>query len=564
MQKEMNEITALFSKGRFQEALTRCDKLVEAHPKDDKIRYAQGMLRQKSGDNAGAVDSYVATAKIAPNHLAALTNLGGLLFTMQRTAEAIGPLQRAVKLDPKNFPARSNLAHSLFAEGNFDEALEEAGAARKLKADSFDIYLLLVQVNDKLDRFEDTVAAARKMIEIRPDRKDGWTTLAANLQALGRFDEAEEVLLKGLKRAPDDPDAHVLLAQGKRSPEDEQKSLRILKANVKSGRMPKREEIDARFAIADLLDRAGEYDEAFEAYRKANDLKQELEPYDRVAYEKFLEDVETVCQPGFFELRKGWGSESIQPVFVVGMPRSGTTLTEQILARHPDVEGFGERGLFEKVCDPKLDLRAYHEDHVGFMTGLTKEQVQAYAKEYLSAPSKQSPVPVHAVDKTPANILSLGMMSVVFPNARILFCRRDPIDVCLSNYQQNFALGQISSSSSLEALVHAYEMCERALAHFKRVLPIEIKEVEYEELVSNPDEAGNYLFDLAGLEYSGEEVDHTAGMKGVRTASSWQVRQPIYQTSVQKWRRYEKHLGVLTEGLAKFMPNTSCSKGAAE
>ncbi len=564
MQNKMNEISALFEKGAFGDALKLCDELVAAHPKNDKIRYAQAMLRQKSGDSEGAVESYRETVRIAPKHQMALTNLGGLLFILKRMEEAIEPLQKAVDLNPKNYPALSNLAHSLYGTDRFEEALIQAERAKELNEDAIDIQVLLVQINDKLDRFEDTVIAAKKMVELKPERKDGWMILAANLQSLGRFDEAADLMREGLKRAPDDPGAHVLLSKGKRSQAEERHSLRVLSANVKSGRMPKLEEIDARFSMGDLYDRAGEYDKAFAAYHAANTMKQEFEPYDRKRFDQFLDDLKTVYTPEFFAERSGWGHPSARPIFVVGMPRSGTTLTEQILARHPDVEGFGERGLFERVSNPDFEPGYFHDNYIEVIEGLTEADVRSHSETYMAKPSELVPVPPHPLDKTPANIHSLGLIALAFPQAKLLFCRRDPIDVCLSNYQQNFKIGNISSSTSLENLVHAYDMCWDALVHFQTVLPMPIEIVDYEHLVSEPDKAANYLYDLAGLEHSGEKVDHTAGSRGVRTASIWQVRQPIYKTSVQKWRRYEKHLGVLIEGLSKYMSEEKGSASAAE
>ena len=170
MQKEMNEISALFTKGALAEALAKCDRLVEAHPKNDAIRYAQGMIRQKSGDFDGAIESYRATAKIAPKHTLALVNLGGLLYGGGRPAEAVDPLQRAIAIDPQNRPARNNLAHALFAVGEVDAALAEVELALEHQPDSYELHRLHLQINDQLDRFDASILCARRLIGLRLSR----------------------------------------------------------------------------------------------------------------------------------------------------------------------------------------------------------------------------------------------------------------------------------------------------------------------------------------------------------------------------------------------------------
>lgn len=551
MQQEMNQISALFAQGDFKNALARCKNLVAKHPKDAKIRFAHATICLKAGDTRGAIESYKATLDIAPNHLQALVNLGGLLFTAQRFAEACQPLRQALRVDPANFLARMNLAQALYGDGKIEEALEHARKARTLNDNSFEAHSLILKISDDLDQFEHSLDSARKLVQMRPDDLDTWTYLATNLSALGRYEEREHLLREALDKLPNEAAAiHMMLSEGKRDSSDEAKSLSVLENSIQSGELSIEDEIQAGFVAAKLLERAKDYDRSFAFLKGANDKKRKLEKYDREAAVKHLEDLKKTFTPEFFSTRKGWGDPSTHPLFVLGMPRSGTTLTEQILSSHPDVVGFGERGLFEQICNPALTFNQYFDDLVERTRGLCEKQIRSYGQTYLQRVMALAKTPLFAVDKTP-NILSAGLISLVFPRAHILLCRRDPIDVCLSNFQQNFS--SVPGTSSLDDLVHLYDINQRALRHFQEVLTTEIKFVDYEHIVSDPKGAPAYLFGLVGLEAPENSTDHAKGTMGVRTASVWQVRQPIYKTSVRKWQNYEKHLGPLIEGLAPYL-----------
>lgn len=555
MQKEMNQITALFTRGDFKGALSRCKRLVEKHPKDAKVRFAHATICLKAGDTRAAIDSYRATLKLEPNHLHALVNLGGLLFTEQRYADACPPLRKALTVDPANFLARMNLAQALYGDGRLEESLEHARKARTLNANSVEAHSLILKISDDLDQFEHSLDSARRLASLRPNDLDSLGYLAANLGALGKFEERELILSQALENMPDEAASiHVMLSEGRRDQAMEAESIEVLENSLNSGTLTSELEIHAGFALAKLFDRAKEYDKSFAVLSAANEKKRQIDRFDSEGATKHLEDLKQTFTRDFYRERKGWGDPSTQPLFVLGMPRSGTTLTEQLLSSHPDVVGFGERGLFELICNPTLSVDDYIKNLMERTLNLTKSDVRTYGKNYLRRVSALDHKPVFAVDKTPS-ILHAGLIALVFPNAQILCCRRDPIDVCLSNFQQDFKM--IPGTNSLEDLAHRFNIHQRALCHFLEVLPTEIKFVDYEHLVSDPDGASAYVHGLVGLGPSTEDVNHAAGTQGVRTASIWQVRQPIYNTSVQKWRRYEKHLGPLIARLAPYLDDTN-------
>ncbi|MEM7427454.1 MAG: tetratricopeptide repeat protein [Pseudomonadota bacterium] len=546
----MNEISALFSQGAMAQALAKCDALANAYPDSDMVRYAQGMIRQKTGDGDGAIESYQAVVDIAPNHLQALVNLGGILFAAGRAPEAIEPLQRALSLDPANHPARNNLAHALFAAGKDKEALAEVEVALSQQGGSYELHMLNLQINDRLDRFEQSILSARRMIDLRPQERDGYLYLAANLRSLGRFEEAEAALKQCLKALPADLEAHAALSAVRRDPDDEAVSLAVFEKALAPGQLSQQDEITAAFAQANLLDRAGRFDEAFPLYDRANTLKSGLESYNKPRAEKFLADTRAVFTPEFLAERAGWGDASVEPIFIVGMPRSGSTLVEQILSGHAGADGIGERGMFELLCNRDLSVENHFAGYRDRMLGLTEEDVRAYGQSYL----KTAGAGGRPVDKSLWNFNAIGLISLVFPKARILYCRRHPLDICLSCFQQNFLPGQVPYANSFAHLIHAFELCQSTLAYFEEVLPGRVQVVDYENLVADAEAASAFLFDLAGLEQDAETREHTDVEKGVRTASVWQARQPIYQTSALKWQAYEKHLAPLQEGLAGYLP----------
>ncbi|MEM8689653.1 MAG: tetratricopeptide repeat protein, partial [Pseudomonadota bacterium] len=337
MQAEMNQISALFQQGEFEAARKMCRALVQKHPDSDKVRYAHAMICQQSGDIDAAIAAYEMTVKISPSHLHALANLGGLLVSAGRHGEALEPLMRALKLDPNSAPAHYNLAQSYYGQGNLPAALDQAFKARDLDQDLPDVHNFIGLLADDMRNYREATAAYQRLNELMPEKRGPWIQRASNLQFAGEFNEAESVLTEGLKHHPDDAEIHAMLSVGKRSSAEEEKSIDVIGSALDSGKFDEREQVMFLFVLGRLLDRAGDFERAFAAFSQANSLKKVYVPHDREALAKLTDRIISNYTPQFFAHRNSYGNDSNQPVLVVGMPRSGTTLLERLLSSHPDV-----------------------------------------------------------------------------------------------------------------------------------------------------------------------------------------------------------------------------------
>jgi hypothetical protein len=307
------------------------------------------------------------------------------------------------------------------------------------------------------------------------------------------------------------------------------------------------------FAVARLRERAGDNAAAFEACRRANDLRREIDKRAGIVYEPagFAHRIDTVIAtftPEYFERVRGFGIDSETPVFVLGMMRSGTTLVEQILARHPRVFGAGELPDLPRLIG---SLSARLQTPIAFpdcLRLLDQATARAVAAEYLQRLREMGSGADRVVDKLPANYLWLGLIATFFPNARAIVCRRDPADTCVSCYFQDFASPH-PYTSDLRHLGHFYRQYERLMAHWAKVLPIRVFEVRYEELTADPGPVSRTLVEYCGLPWDERCLRFDESKRVVRTASALQVRKPMYTSSVGRWKRYEAFLGPLLEEL---------------
>jgi hypothetical protein len=298
------------------------------------------------------------------------------------------------------------------------------------------------------------------------------------------------------------------------------------------------EQATLRFAIGKYCDDVGDFDAAFQSYRKANELlKSVAQNYDGDAHEQIVDGLIRAYSREAIVAAARSGSDSTRPVFVVGMPRSGTTLAEQILASHPAVEGAGELRFWS-------DVGRKYQDQIS-QGPLDEPTRSKLAENYLSILTAHSKDAQRVVDKAPRNADYLGIIHSVFPNARIIYMQRDPIDVCLSCYFQQFSQA-LSFTFDLSDLARYYRQHHRLMKHWLAVLPPgTILEVPYAGLVADQVAWTRKMLDFIGLGWDEHCLEFYRTERGVATASSWQVRQKIYNTSIERWRNYEKFIGPL-------------------
>ena len=303
------------------------------------------------------------------------------------------------------------------------------------------------------------------------------------------------------------------------------------------------------FALGKLLDDQGQYDRAFAHVHEGNRLAGAR--HDRDAHDRFVTALIDAHSRFITRIGRPVGSLSDRPVFIVGMPRSGTSLVEEILARHPGVAGGGELLTIDRIAGGLPAAIGTERLYPACLEDISAAAISQAAGEYLAELSAISPAALRVTDKMPLNFMHLGLIEAIFPKAVIVHCRRDPVDTCLSCYFQFFS-PQFSFSFDLEDLGHYYQAYERLMGHYNCCSSLNILEVHYEKLVSRTEAVAQSLLRHCKLPWEPRCLGGATVRRPVKAESSWQVRQPMYTSSVARWRRYQAHLGPLLAALGEF------------
>lgn len=477
--------------------------LVNHDPRDAVARHGLGTALAQLGRYREAEEELRRAIGLRPGFPEALLNLAGVLQSTGRYKESEDPLRRALKAKPAYLDARVSLGMSL---------------------------MLLGRTREARDSYE-------KALRVAPRNAQALVGLGQVEALEGHFAEAETAYRQALEVAPGSPAAHAALVWLRRMTPDDAAWLKRAEELAAAGIAPI-DESNLRFAIGKYCDDLGDFARAFRNYERANELqKLRAIPYDRSAHERFVSDLINAYTPEVLSRAVEGASDSTRPVLVTGMPRSGTSLAEQIIASHPAAYGAGELHLWTvAVSRHEAALREGHLD-----SALAKK----LADSYLRGLDEQSKHALRVVDKAPVNADYLGIIHLLFPKARLIYMRRDPIDTCLSCYFQQFSPG-MNFAMDLADLAHYYRQHDRLVAHWRASLPPgTLLEVPYAELVSEQEKWTRRILEFVGLPWDERCLEFHKTERSVTTASVWQVRQKMFRTSVERWRHYEKFVGPL-------------------
>lgn len=508
-------------------------------PNDAKSLFAQGNRSIERGAYLEAIGFYQELMRIAPRHVAAVNNLGAALSKVGRYKEAETYFYQAIKIEPDFPDAHSNLGHALLLKGQYAGAEQFLRRALKLNPRFVDARINLGLVLSFLSRLRDARSQFEKALKYQPRNPDALFGLALVAMTEGNFDQTVALLGRALQVNPRMPRALALQAGLRKMTPSDTAWLKNAE-EVAAGGIAPLDESELRFAIAKYYDDVKAFKQAFENYKRANDLLKSIaEPYDREAYKGFVDGVIRTYTKEVVARVNGGASDSMKPVFVIGMPRSGTSLAEQIIASHPSAKGAGE---LEFWAD------AIHQHEALINTGPPDEAMRKkLAEAYLRVLKAKSGDALRVVDKAPINSDYLGVIHSIFPNARFIYMQRDPIDTCLSCYFQKFVLS-LNFTMDLSDLADYYRQHRRLMAHWRAVLPPgTLLDLPYEELVADQEGWSRKILDFLGLEWDERVLNFHETKRAVATASFWQVRQRMFKNSVQRWRNYEKFIGPLKQ-----------------
>jgi len=483
--------------------------------------------------------------KIDPHHAVTLNNLGAALSKLSQYQEAEKYFRAAIKERPDFADAYSNLGTVSRWRGNFDESEKSLRTALKLNPSHLDARTNLGTTLALLNRLREAKGYFNKVLKAQPRNADALFGMGQIASMEGRFDESEKTLKRALQFSPKMPAAWAALSGLRKMTHADEAWLRSVE-EIAAGGIPAMETATLHFAMGKYHDDVGQFAQAFKHYRNANELLKSIaDDYDRVARTTFVDDQIRLHSPEKVAAARAGASASMKPVFVVGMMRSGTSLTEQIIASHPMAAGAGELEYWNTALRDR-------EAAVGQGLFLLDEPAKkSVAETYLRTLDHVSGTALRVVDKAVINSDHLGVIHALFPNARIIYMKRDPIDTCLSCYFQNFSLAH-SFTLDLSDIAHYYQEHHRMMSHWRTVLPQgSILDVPYEELLADQEGWTRKILDFIELEWDARCLDFHKTERPIVTASFWQARQKIYKASAQRWRNYEKFVGPLL-GLTKL------------
>jgi tetratricopeptide (TPR) repeat protein len=505
--------------------------------KSAKYLFAEGNKRLAQGANAEAVVLFEELLRVDPRYAGALNNLGVALTRLGRHTEAERFFHRAIKVSPDFPDPYCNIGALLQSKGDFVRAESFLRQALKLNPRYLDARINLGFTLAALNRMREARAQIEKVLKIAPRNADALIGIAFVAKLEGRFDEANAMTCRALEVNPKLPGALASQAGMRKMTLADGNWLARAEEVASSGCAPL-DQAELRFAIGKYYDDVKNFERAFQNYKRANELlKSSAEDYDRQAHVSYVDDMIRVYPRQTFARPEAGTSASMKPVFVVGMPRSGTSLTAQIIASHPSAKGAGELNYWgEAMIEHEAALRQ----------GMLDESLRRkLAERYLRLLNDHLGDTLRVIDKAPVNSNYLGLIHSVFPNARIVYMQRDPIDTCLSCYFQKFATS-LNFTMDLADLADYYRQHERLVAHWRAVLPPEIfLDVPYEELVANQEAWTRKILEFVGLEWDDRCLDFHQTNRAVATASFWQVRQKIFKDSVARWRNYERFIDPL-------------------
>jgi tetratricopeptide (TPR) repeat protein len=566
---------ALLELRRFEEAADWYRLALQLQPNNGSIHANLASALIQQGRHADAIPSAQQAIALAPDLAAGHNLLGLALAASNRRPEAVTALREALKLKPDFREALGNLADLLQQAGAGREALEFARRATALDPQSAPAHLSLAKIQFDLQMLDAAEVSFRRVLELDPSNVRAALGMAAVLRvkgdharamALGRavldadpksvealallgelaadrgqFTEAHELFGRALVLDPDYSSLYSRIAAHRRMTTGDGEWLAGVERLLQR-QLPLAHEIDLRFALGKYFDDLGRYDEAFENYRLGNELTQrDGRRYAPARLSWRVERLRHRFDAASLARLQAYGSDSERPLFIVGMPRSGTSLTEQILAAHPQAFGAGEVRFWD---------RAFNLLDAQYATGAEGVVAAQLAQDYLARITRGAGEAVRVTDKMPANFLYAGLIHALFPRARIIHLMRHPLDTCLSIYFQNF-FSAATFGRSLENLAHYYGEYLRIMAHWRGVLPpTALLEVPYEALVQDQEGWTRRMLEFAGLPWDPCTLDFHETERVVITASRWQVRQRISTTSVGRWRHYAKHLEALRPLLA--------------
>jgi tetratricopeptide (TPR) repeat protein len=489
-----------------------------------------------------------------PTDVAAIRMMAELAARVGRPADAENLLRRALELAPNWEPARTNLATLLYRQNRWEEALEELQSLETEDEDSR--RSLKAAVLGRVGAYEEAIGLYRAVLERQPGQARVWMSLGHMLKTVGRTREAIEAYREALAAAPTLGEAWWSLANLK-TVKFAEEDVRAMQDALRAPEINEQDELHLHFALGKALEDSAHYAESFEHYAKGNRLRAAQVRHNPERVTSQIDAMVEMFTREFLQERLNQGFATMEPIFVLGMPRAGSTLVEQILASHPQIEGTTE--LPHLITIVKRLSR--ESSYPAAVADLTADELSALGQEYIERTRiHRSTDRPFFVDKMPNNWPHIGLIRLILPHARIIDARRHPLACGFSNFKQHYARGQ-GFSYDLRHLGRYYADYVRLMAHFDMVAPGAVYRVIHERLVADPEAEIRQLLSFLGLPFEEACLRFHETKRPVMTASSEQVRRPLTSEGLDRWKQFEQWLGPLKEALGPALDQWDDARG---
>jgi tetratricopeptide (TPR) repeat protein len=539
---------------RFREALASYNRALALRPDHAGALYNRGNTQRQLQRFDEALASYDRALALQPDHAGALNNRGITLHELKRFDEALASYNRALALQSDHAEALCNRGITLHELQRFDEALASYDRALALQPDYAEALYNRGNTLHERGDLHAALAHYRRTLSLKPDLADAYNNMGNVLEELGQLQEAQSAYLEALRLDPNNTAAYVNLADAKTfKPGDTHLAAMEARAAKTEG-LSKTDRMRLDFALGKAYADLNEHSRSFQHLLAGNSAKRTSICYDETAALALFDRIEAVFTPELIAAKSGGGNPSALPIFVLGMPRSGTTLVEQIIASHPAVHGGGELRLLGDVVRTVRGPDGKSVPYPELTPSLDRAGLQQIGARYAAmlrelAANHGAPRAERITNKMPSNYYFAGLIHLALPNAKIIHTIRDPLDTCMSCFSRLFTAEQ-NYTYDLSELGRYYQRYQRLMAHWRRVLPVgHILDVRYEDVVADLERQARRIIGYCALPWDDRCLSFHETDRPVRTASATQVRQPIYTSAIGRWRVYEEHIEPLLNGL---------------
>ncbi len=542
------------TEGRAADAVAHYERALELNPRHGNAHYNLALLMAAQGRMTEAIPHFESALELNPDHANAHLGLGAALLAEGRITEAAAHLERALELNPAHADLHSNLGVALMAQGRAVEAAAHFERALALQPAHADAHCNLGTALAAQGRIAEAAAHLERCLDLDPSQANAHNSLGNICKDDGNFDDAMAHYTRAIAILPDYGEAHFNRSELKRFRSGDA-DLAAMEALARRTDLSVNKALHIHFALAKAIEDTGDPARSLQHLHRANALKRGQIAYDEVRALDLVRRIAAVFSRDLLDRFESQGDPSPAPIFVLGMPRSGSTLIEQILASHPRIQGGGELPHLEAAADGVLHSRAGYPECV---PSLDAAALRRIGQSYLSRLPPFADGKVRIVDKLPGNYLNIGLIRLFLPNAKIIHTMRHPVDTCMSCYSKLFSSGH-HYTYDLAELGRFYRGYRDLMAHWRSVLPPgAMLDVAYEDVVDDLEGQARRLIDYCGLPWDDRCLSFHETRRPVRTASAIQVRQPIFRSSLERWRKYESGIAPLLDELGELIPTRNC------